>query len=194
MIKLVVPNSPAIFSILTSDGFNLPCSHRLTEPLLHPSFSAIDTCKIDRPASILACASFAPSTSILCFRIDIFLLARLGCTYEFKSRTEGCTCQAVWNFYFVAPFFMLADNHPMKKLEPKKQRTLNLKPAVLKRQSKPSKARLSKSDPDYYSKIGKLSAARRALSSAVYSEMARASHLKRPKSSYKGGRPKKSVD
>jgi hypothetical protein len=77
----------------------------------------------------------------------------------------------------------------MKRLEPKKPRALNPEPAVKKRPSKPTKTGLSKKDPDYYSKIGAISAAKRKMKPEQFSEMARRSHP-RP-GGYFGGRPKK---
>lgn len=77
----------------------------------------------------------------------------------------------------------------MKKLEAKKPRTLEPKPLVKKRPSKPKK-KLSKDDPNYFSKIGSLSAKSRKMTSADFSTMAKASH---PRASYNGGRPKKAV-
>ena len=54
------------------------------------------------------------------------------------------------------------------------------------------KVKLSKSDPDYFKKIGEISAKKRAISSEQFAEWARLSHKKRKKSSYKnGGRRKK---
>lgn len=81
----------------------------------------------------------------------------------------------------------------MKKLEVKKPRSLNIPPATVKRSTK-KKVRLSKSDPDYFSKIGKISAEKRGLTSKDFSKLATLSHQKRKKSTYRGGRPKKNVD
>jgi len=73
------------------------------------------------------------------------------------------------------------------------------KPKAVKKQTvkkvqkaKPVTPKLSKSDPDYYAKIGAISAARRKLSKEFFSEMARKSHAEgsRPEG-YKGGRKKK---
>ena len=75
----------------------------------------------------------------------------------------------------------------MKRMAPKKMRKLALKPAVKKSPTK-TKKRLSKSDPDYYSKIGKISARKRGMTSEEFSAMASLSH---PRKEYKGGRPKK---
>lgn len=79
----------------------------------------------------------------------------------------------------------------MKKETIKQVRSENLKPATVKKQSKPRKTGLSKSDPDYYAKIGAISAKKRKMSSADFSAMAKKSHP-RP-GGYHGGRPKKSV-
>jgi hypothetical protein len=51
-------------------------------------------------------------------------------------------------------------------------------------------AKLSKSDPEFYSKIGKLGgpAVREKYGTNHFSEMAKASH---PRSEYHGGRPRK---
>jgi hypothetical protein len=79
----------------------------------------------------------------------------------------------------------------IKRILPKKPRTVELGSAV-KKASKPRRRQtLSKSDPDYYSKIGAISAEKRQISSETFSEMARKSHENRPKSSYRGGRPPK---
>jgi hypothetical protein len=78
----------------------------------------------------------------------------------------------------------------MKKLVAKKIVAENIKPAVQKQPSKPRKKKLSKSDPAYFSKIGSISAKKRAITSEQFSEMARKSHPRKPGVS-KGGRPKK---
>lgn len=46
---------------------------------------------------------------------------------------------------------------------------------------------LSKTDPDFYSKLGKRGGAVRKASGADYSAIAKASH---PRAEYKGGRPR----
>lgn len=53
-----------------------------------------------------------------------------------------------------------------------------------------SAGKLSKNDPDYYSKIGKISAEKRIrkLGTSYFSDMAKKSH---PRSEYHGGRPPK---
>jgi len=54
--------------------------------------------------------------------------------------------------------------------------------------------KLSKADPDYYAKIGAISAAMRKLSSEFFSEMARKSHgPDSARDGYYGGRKKKTV-
>lgn len=69
----------------------------------------------------------------------------------------------------------------------KKIRKVNITPATTK-STKVKKVGLSKKDPLFYSKIGQLSAERRALSSEDYAEMAKKSH---PRREYRGGRKKK---
>jgi hypothetical protein len=78
----------------------------------------------------------------------------------------------------------------MKKLEPKKLRTDNPKPLVKKRPSKPTG--LSKDDKDYYSKIGRISAKKRKMTSEDFAAMARLSHP-RKRGQSKGGRPPKAA-
>jgi hypothetical protein len=79
----------------------------------------------------------------------------------------------------------------MKKLTPKRPRRIKIEPEVKKKASKPVKTGLSKSDPDFYKKIGLLSVKRRKLSSEDYAAMASLSH---PRPEYHGGRPKKTDD
>lgn len=78
----------------------------------------------------------------------------------------------------------------MKKALVKKPRNLELK-TVQATPSKPVKTGLSKSDPDYYRKIGLISAQRRqesgSITSEQLSEWARKSHKNRTDYS-KGGR------
>lgn len=82
----------------------------------------------------------------------------------------------------------------MKAMTPKPIKKIIIKPSVKKSSSKP-KPTLSKSDPNYYSKIGTISAARRKLDSEYFSEMARLSHGKNSKrDGYHGGRKKKDAD
>jgi hypothetical protein len=55
-----------------------------------------------------------------------------------------------------------------------------------------AKPKLSKADPDYYKKIGAISAAKRALNSEYFSNMAAKSHnVKSRPDGYHGGRKKK---
>lgn len=83
----------------------------------------------------------------------------------------------------------------MKKLTPKKPRTLKIEPQVKKKPSKPKKTKLSKSDPNYFSIIGKRSAKKRAISSEQFAEWARLSHTSgNRKGKSKGGRPRKNPD
>jgi hypothetical protein len=88
----------------------------------------------------------------------------------------------------------------MKKIQPKHPLQLKLKPAAKplakKREPKPKpvrKVRLSKSDPDYFSKMGQISAKRRNISPEQFAEWGRLGHVNRDPSTYRGGRPKKSV-
>lgn len=85
---------------------------------------------------------------------------------------------------------MLPYSLTMKKQEPKKPLKLNLKPAVKKQPAKPRKVRLSKSDPNYFSKMGKISAKRRNISPAQFAEWGKLGHVNRDPSTYRGGRPK----
>lgn len=68
----------------------------------------------------------------------------------------------------------------------KKQAAKTIRSAAPKKTTRPAK-KLSKKDPDYYSKIGAISARKRKMTSADFSAMAKASH---PRKVYKGGRPK----
>lgn len=78
----------------------------------------------------------------------------------------------------------------MKPLKTKKLRALDIKAEVKKTPSKPAKKTgLSKADPDYYKKIGQISAAKRKISSEQFSEWAKLSHP-RKRSGYRGGRKK----
>jgi len=77
-------------------------------------------------------------------------------------------------------------------LAPKKPRTLEIKSEVKKKPSTPRKTGLSKSDPDYYKKIGQISARKRKLTSEDYAAMAVLSHAPTSRRDrYHGGRPKK---
>lgn len=79
----------------------------------------------------------------------------------------------------------------MKKLKPKKVRTIKPQPAVKAKQSKP-KVKLSKSDPDYFKKIGLISAKKRKMTPEQFSAMAKKSHAPTSKrDGYHGGRKKK---
>ena len=79
----------------------------------------------------------------------------------------------------------------MRQTIVKKPRKAKLKPAVQDKPSKPKPTGLSKSDPEFYSKLGRISAARRNISSEVFSQWAKLSHVGR--TSYHGGRKKKNV-
>jgi hypothetical protein len=82
----------------------------------------------------------------------------------------------------------------MKTVKPKAVKKQTIKKAVKKVPSKP-KQKLSKSDPDYYKKIGQISAARRKLNSTYFSDMAAKSHPSNnpdaERDGYHGGRRKK---
>ena len=79
----------------------------------------------------------------------------------------------------------------MKTVKPQSVKQAVVKKAVKKVSSKP-KQKLSKKDPDYFAKIGAISAAKRKLNREYFSEMARKSHAEgsRPEG-YRGGRKKK---
>ncbi len=62
----------------------------------------------------------------------------------------------------------------------KRIRTLKPKPFAKPEQSKPA-VKLSKADPDFFSKLGEVSAAKRALPVETFQEMARKSHPRRQK-------------
>ena len=66
--------------------------------------------------------------------------------------------------------------------------------SISKKKLKPGNTKLSKSDPDYFSKMGKISATNRLkkLGTTHMSELAKKSHPR--KDGYHGGRPKKVVD
>ena len=74
-----------------------------------------------------------------------------------------------------------------KTIAVKQIRKVDIPPAVAPR-TRPKKRGLSKKDPDFYSKIGKLSVEKRAMTSEDYSAMAKLSH---PRKIYAGGRKKK---
>lgn len=79
----------------------------------------------------------------------------------------------------------------MKTAKPKILRKVTPKSAVNKPGSK-TKSKLSKSDPDFYKKIGEISAKRRGLDSNYFSTMAKRSHGPASKrTGYYGGRKPK---
>ncbi len=81
----------------------------------------------------------------------------------------------------------------MKTVKPKSVKKAVIKKAVKKISSKP-KQKLSKDDPNYYAKIGKISAAKRKLNKQYFSDMARKSHLPGSRDGYYGGRKPKITD
>jgi hypothetical protein len=60
----------------------------------------------------------------------------------------------------------------------KRIRTLTIKPLVKETPSKP-KVKLTKADPDFFRKLGAVSAERRNLPAETFSKMASASHPRR---------------
>jgi N-acetylglutamate synthase-like GNAT family acetyltransferase len=60
----------------------------------------------------------------------------------------------------------------------KRIRTLTIKPLVKEKPSKPN-IKLSKADPDFFKKLGSVSAEKRNLPASTFSEMAAASHPRR---------------
>jgi N-acetylglutamate synthase-like GNAT family acetyltransferase len=62
----------------------------------------------------------------------------------------------------------------------KRIRTLTIKQLVKEKPSKP-KVKLSKADPDFFKKLGSVSAEKRNLPASTFSEMAAASHPRRRK-------------
>lgn len=78
----------------------------------------------------------------------------------------------------------------------KKQTVKRIKTVTPKKVQKaqPVKPKLSKQDPNYYSKIGALSAAKRKLNSDYFSRMAKASHKPGCRDGYHGGRKKKAEE
>ena len=78
----------------------------------------------------------------------------------------------------------------------KKQTIKKPKVVTRKKVSKPKPApqKLSKSDPDYFAKIGAISAARRKLNSEYFSTMAKKSHAPGSRDGYHGGRKPKSKE
>jgi hypothetical protein len=77
-----------------------------------------------------------------------------------------------------------------KSIKKQDIRKVGIAPVKSAAKKSPKPKKLSKSDPDYFSKIGAISAAKRKMTSADFSEMAKRSHP-RPKSAYRGGRPPK---
>jgi hypothetical protein len=78
----------------------------------------------------------------------------------------------------------------MKTVTPKQLRVVDIKSKIKKTPTRPmKKTGLSKSDPDYYSKIGAISAAKRQISSEQFREWAKKSHPRKP--GHAGGRKKK---
>lgn len=75
----------------------------------------------------------------------------------------------------------------------KKQTVKKIKKVAVKKVGKPTrvKVKLSKKDPDYYKKIGAISAAKRKLNSEYFSQMAAKSHAPGCRDGYHGGRKKK---
>jgi hypothetical protein len=86
----------------------------------------------------------------------------------------------------------MRDNAYMKTQTVKKPKAVTLKKV---QKAQPVKPKLSKKDPDYYAKIGAISAAKRKLSKEYFSSMAAKSHGagSRP-DGYHGGRKPKSTD
>lgn len=73
-----------------------------------------------------------------------------------------------------------------------KKQTIKKPKTVVSKKAHPVGQKMSKDDPDYYSKIGAISAARRKLSSEYFSDMAVKSHgINSSRTGYFGGRKKK---
>lgn len=73
----------------------------------------------------------------------------------------------------------------------KKQTVKKIKVVVIKK-AHPAKKKLSKKDPNYYAKIGAISAAKRKLKANYFSDMAKKSHgPDSARDGYHGGRKKK---
>ena len=84
----------------------------------------------------------------------------------------------------------MRDNAYMKKQTIKKPKAGIL---VKVEKAVTAKPKLSKADPDYYKKIGAISAAKRKLNSEYFSNMAAKSHNEKSRpDGYHGGRKKKS--
>lgn len=171
---------------LASLGLRRPCSQRETDDLLHPSPSAFTTSSIDILAAMRALHSFSPS--MVNVNPTLFVLS----PFMFLSTPPSlhiATVYANGQNFPVAGTLAGCYHVGMKKATPKKVRTVDIKPAVNKTPTKPrKKTGLSKSDPDYYAKIGAISAAKRKITSEQFAAWARKSH---PRKSYNGGRPKK---
>jgi hypothetical protein len=81
----------------------------------------------------------------------------------------------------------MEDNAYMKTVKPQTVKKAAVKKAVTK-----PKVKLSKQDPNYYAKIGAISAAKRKLSKDYFSQMAKLSHGENSaRDGYHGGRKKK---
>ena len=77
---------------------------------------------------------------------------------------------------------------------PMKTQTIKKPKAVAPKKvqkAQPVKVKLKKSDPDYFSKIGAISAAKRKLPSEYFSVMAAKSHAEGCRDGYYGGRKRK---
>lgn len=72
----------------------------------------------------------------------------------------------------------------MKRQTIRKMRKVKIAKAVKSSPSKPVKTGLKKSDPDYFSKIGTISAQKRKMTPEQFSAMAKLSHP-RPRSGYR---------
>ena len=78
----------------------------------------------------------------------------------------------------------------MKTVTLKTIRTVDIKPKIKKTPNRPmKKTGLSKSDPNYFQKIGIISAEKRKISSEQFREWAKLSHPRKP--GHVGGRKKK---
>jgi hypothetical protein len=76
----------------------------------------------------------------------------------------------------------------MKKITTKKPKSVATKKVE---KLKPVTEKLSKQDPEYYKKIGEISAKKRKLNSTYFSDMAKKSHLPGSRDGYHGGRKPK---
>ena len=84
----------------------------------------------------------------------------------------------------------MRDNAYMKKQTIKKPKAGIL---VKVEKAVTAKPKLSKADPNYFSKIGAISATKRKLSKEYFSTMAAKSHAEGCRDGYHGGRKKKPV-